>query len=67
LERVLLETTRLNLANAYLNPPCEIETLANEIQSSLPVNNEYPAILLRIGYAKPMPYSPRKSIEDVIE
>jgi hypothetical protein len=67
LERILLETTRLNLANAYLNPPCEIETLANEIQSSLPINNEYPTILLRIGYAEPMPYSPRKSIEDVIE
>jgi hypothetical protein len=55
------------LANAYVNPPCEIEALANEIQSSLPINNEYPTILLRIGYAEPMPYSPRKSIEDVIE
>jgi hypothetical protein len=67
LERILLETTRLNLANAHLNPPCEIETLANEVQSSLPINNEYPAILLRIGYAEPMPYSPRRSIEAVIE
>ncbi|MDR2192606.1 MAG: hypothetical protein LBO62_07005 [Endomicrobium sp.] len=63
LERILLETTRLNLANAYMNPPCEIEVLANEIKNTLTINNEYPAILLRIGYAQPMPYSHRVSSE----
>jgi hypothetical protein len=59
LERILLETTKLNLASAYLNPPCEIELLANEMKNTLPIHNEYPAILLRIGSAAPMPYSPR--------
>jgi hypothetical protein len=67
LERILLETTKLNMANAYLNPPCEIETLANEMRNGLPINNEYPSIILRIGYADPMPYSPRISVENVIE
>jgi hypothetical protein len=67
LERFLLETTRLNIANAYLNSPCEIETLASEMKNTLPIHNEYPAILLRIGYAEPMPYSPRINTENVIE
>jgi hypothetical protein len=66
LERVLLETTKLELANAHVNQPCEIEVLANEIKHTLPINNEYPAILLRMGYAEPMPYSPRTSVADVL-
>jgi hypothetical protein len=54
LERILLEATKLNLANVYLNQSCEIEVLENEIKNTLPINSEYPTILLRIGYAKPM-------------
>jgi hypothetical protein len=67
LERILLETTKLNIVNAYLNPPCEIEALATEMKNGLPINNEYPVILSRIGYAELMPYSPRINIEKVIE
>jgi hypothetical protein len=67
LEKFLLEATKLNIANAYLNPPCEIEILANEIKNTSPINQEYPTILLRIGYAEQMPYSPRISVENLIE
>jgi hypothetical protein len=66
LQRILLETTRFEISNAYLNPPCEIEAIAKEIQEILPINNEYPTLLLRIGYAEPMPYSPRKSIKEIM-
>jgi hypothetical protein len=67
LERILLETTKLNIVNAYLNPPCEIDVLASEMKNTLPINNEYPTIILRIGYAEPMPYSRRINIINVIE
>jgi hypothetical protein len=60
LERFLLRAAELGIANAYLNPPCEIESLADELRMKVPVNHEYPALLLRIGYADMMPYSPRK-------
>jgi hypothetical protein len=66
LERILLETIPLDLANAYVNQPCEVEVLAQKIQHTMPIHNEYPAILLRIGSAEPAPYSPRRGIADVI-
>lgn len=66
LERVLLKLTELGVANAYLNPPCEIESLSNELRSSLQIGNEYPAIIMRIGYGEKTSYSPRRSAEQVM-
>ncbi|MBP1612984.1 MAG: hypothetical protein H6Q13_432 [Bacteroidetes bacterium] len=66
LERFLLETTRLGIANAYMNQPCELKELAQKIKEKLLPNDEYPVILIRLGYASPMPYSPRKSVDSVI-
>lgn len=65
LQRLLLVMTQQGVANAYVNQPCEVSELATKLQELLPVNNEYPTILLRIGYAEPAPYSKRKSIEEV--
>ncbi len=65
LERFLLTTTNLGLANAYMNQPCEVDMLAEEILENLTENNEYPTLLLRIGYADLMPYSPREDVESV--
>ena len=66
LERFLLKTTSLGIANAYMNPPCEVKALAEELRESFTENQEYPALLLRIGYADTMPYAPRKEVEKVI-
>ncbi|WP_299215323.1 nitroreductase family protein [uncultured Aquimarina sp.] len=67
LERFLLSATKKRIANAYLNPPCEIETLANHLKESLPINQEYPNIIIRIGYAvESVAFSPRKDIETLI-
>lgn len=66
LERFLLETTLLGVANAYLNQPCEVKALADEMRTKLSINGEYPTLLVRIGYASPMPYSPRKDISKLI-
>lgn len=66
LERFLLESTRLGIANAYMNQPCEVESISNVIHEKINIGNEIPVLLLRIGYAEPMPYSPRKDVRDVI-
>lgn len=60
LQRFLLEATGNGVAVAYMNQPCEVEELALEMQADLPVCGEFPALLLRIGYAAPRPYAPRK-------
>jgi hypothetical protein len=67
LQRFLLLKTKLNIANGFLNQPCEVKNLSEAMQENLPINNEFPQVLMRIGYAKPMPYSPRKSMKRIIE
>ncbi len=66
LERVLLQLTEMGIANAYLNPPCEITTLADDLRKQLPIDNEFPTIIMRIGFVdKKTPYSPRRNIDQV--
>lgn len=67
LELFLLATAWLGIANAYLNQPCEVENIAAVLPSKLNLGNEIPVLLLRIGYAEPIPFAPRKEINDVIE
>ena len=66
LQRLLLELTRQNIAHAHCNQPCELKELSGQMAHSLTLADEYPALLLRIGFAKPVPFSPRESIEKVL-
>jgi len=68
LQHFLLKTTSLDISNAYMNQPCEVTELATNMQKHLSIiNNEYPVLLLRIGYTnKTTPHSPRKSISTII-
>ena len=62
LQRFLLAATQEGIATAFLNQPCEVRSLAEEIRETFPIHREYPTLLLRLGYAKPMPYSLRRVI-----
>lgn len=66
LERILLKTTEMGIAHAYLNQPNESSELALEMAQKLGIPNEYPTILIRVGYGKKMPYSLRRAIESCI-
>ena len=66
LQRTLLALTSQDIANAYLNQPCEVPELREQLRNQLLSGKQYPQILLRIGYAKPMPYSKRKPMEEVV-
>lgn len=63
LQRFLLKATEIGVSYAFLNQPCEIATLASDLRKKLPVNMEHPTLIIRIGYAKQVPYSPRKKVE----
>jgi len=67
LERFLLLLTQAGIAHAYLNQPCEVPELNTSLCRELPSARCYPQILLRIGYAKPVAYSKRKDIREVIK
>lgn len=61
LERFHLRTTEMGLAHAYMNQPNEIPELEELLTNELRLDDEYPTILLRIGYAPRMPYSLRRT------
>ncbi len=65
-ERVALTATQCNIRHAHLNMPCEEPSLGKELQNYLGLQNEQPLLLLRIGYADPMPGSFRKPVDDVL-
>lgn len=66
LQRFLLKVTEIGISYAFLNQPCEVAALAFDLREKLPVNKEYPTLIMRIGYAKQIPYSPRKKIETLL-
>ena len=66
LQRFLLAATAHNLAHSYLNQPCEERTVAEKMAQTLSLNTS-PAILIRLGYAAPRPYSLRRNIADVTD
>ena len=66
LQRFLLKATEIGVSYAFLNQPCEVSTLASDLQEKLPINKEIPILIMRIGYTKQVPYSPRKKIETLL-
>ena len=66
LQSFLLKASELKIAHSYFNQANEIRELSVKMAESLGLREEYPSILLRIGYGKTMPYSKRRDINEVI-
>ena len=68
LQRFLLHLMQQGIAHAYLNQPCEVPTLRQQLQSELfPNGGEQPQLLLRLGYAAPLPFARRRPLHEVIQ
>lgn len=66
LEFFFLKCTELGISVAFSNQPCEIPRLSSQLRKQIEINDHYPMLLMRIGYAEPMPYSVRKNLEELI-
>lgn len=66
LERFLLQASRMKIACGFMNQPCQIEALAESIRKKLEIEGTYPAILLRMGYARSVAFAPRKQADSLI-
>ena len=66
LERILLCSTAMGIANAYLNQPNEESDVAKDMVARLQIPNEHPTILIRLGYGMKMPYSLRHDYKSCI-
>jgi hypothetical protein len=64
-ERLALKLTSLNIKSAFLNQPIEVTDLRAQFQHAMGLGAS-PQLLVRFGYAKPMPRSLRRPVEQVI-
>jgi hypothetical protein len=58
--------TSLNIKSAFLNQPIEVADLRSQFQSAIGLGASLPQLLVRFGYADPMPRSLHRSVEQVI-
>jgi hypothetical protein len=65
-ERLALCATALGIKNAHINQPCEVPELKKKLQELLSAGNMHPQLLLRLGYAEPLPGSSKRSVSEVI-
>lgn len=67
-QRAALMATKLGISHAHLNMPCEVESVKEKFSGFLNLKkNEEPLLLIRLGYSKPMPKSPRRNIKEIIK
>jgi hypothetical protein len=61
-----LTMTSLNIKSAFLNQPIEMAILRSQFQSAMGLGESLPQLLVRFGYADPMPHSLRRPVEEVV-
>jgi hypothetical protein len=64
LERVLLEVTRAGLVASILSQIIEVPDTRTDLQARLGLGT-YPDLVIRVGYARPVPGTQRRRIADV--
>lgn len=65
-ERMALTMTSLNIKSAFLNQPIEVAAVRGQFQRAIGLGAALPQVLVRFGYADPMPRSLRRPVEQVI-
>ncbi len=65
-ERMALTMTSLNVKSAFLNQPIEVANLRSQFQSTMGLGDSLPQLLVRFGYADPMPCSLRRPVDQVV-
>ena len=65
-ERVALKMTSMNIRSAFLNQPIEVPDVRAQFQSAMRLGSALPQLLVRFGYADPMPRSLRRPVEQVL-
>ncbi|HEY8367775.1 MAG TPA: hypothetical protein VIM86_00490 [Thermodesulfobacteriota bacterium] len=64
-ERFALTATTLGVQLAHLNAPCEVPGLRADVTRRLEVEG-HAQLLLRLGYAPPLPRAPRRPVDAVL-
>lgn len=65
-ERLALQMTARNIKSALLNQPIEVSSIRTQFQSAMGLKNANPQLLVRFGYADPLPHSLRRPVDEVL-
>lgn len=66
-ERFALHATTIDVRNAFINQPVEVRTLRPQLESWLQLRGERAHLLVRFGHGPTLPFSPRRSVDAVID
>lgn len=66
-QRFALQATALGIRNAFINQPVEESGLRPSFAEALGLGDQRPDLVVRFGYARPMPRSLRRDLTDVID
>ncbi len=66
-QRFALQATALGIRHAHVNQPAEVAATRPELQALLGLGGRRPDMLLRFGYAPPMPRSLRRPVSAVLD
>ena len=61
-QRFALTATMLNIKHSHLNMPCQVQSVKEKMMNEQELDSTIPQLLIRLGYAKAMPYSLRRNI-----
>ena len=65
-QRLVLQATALGIRHAHLNQPVEVASVRPQLQELLGLGDRRADLVLRYGYAHPMPRSLRRAVSAVI-
>ncbi|MEM7053653.1 MAG: Tat pathway signal protein [Pseudomonadota bacterium] len=65
-QRFALQATALGIRHAHINQPIEVPSLRPLFAHALGLGDMRPDLVIRFGYAEPMPMSVRRPVEDVL-
>ena len=66
LARIKLLATDRGIRCAHLNNNWQWEAMKAPAQQSLGLGSAHPQVVIRLGYAAPLPHAPRRPVEDVL-
>jgi nitroreductase len=66
MQRVLLAATNAGLSASFLSQVVEVPTTRKQLRE-LVVGGLWPQIVLRLGFGSPVPPTPRRNLEDVVD
>ena len=65
-QRFALQATALGLKHAFVNQPVEVSPLRSELAALLGLPGRRPDLVMRFGYADPLPFSARRPVAAVL-